>query len=682
MQAYQENISAKVNGVLTPILGVKVTVTNDSTGNPATLFSDNGVTQITGDIITDETGYFGFFAANGSYTVSFSSPQIRLAPRNIDLYDPLDDAPLTQSQAASPSGASRLGFGQRTVENKLGDVVSVKDKGVVSDGTTGVTAILFAALTALGSSSIEVLLPQGDYLLDSSLTIASNFKLVFQAGARLLIPNGVTLTLSNVEISAGRQQVFKCTGSGKVIGQVRNELIFPEWWGAIADGLHPNVGTDFSDRAAAAARNGSALQAALDFAGYQYSVSGNTGTVSLATGGYASGRELFVPLSTNVIGGGIGCAIFLYAATGNCLTLLNSNNSLVSDVFLAPLAGPTWNFSTGYGLYCKNTSTPCIRNVWSSGFGGGPTTGGTFYFESVIEGRIEGLVSDNSAGPAFTIRGVGQKTVLYGCLTANNVGACFDIQNGYDWELNGCIGKHGTSGTNAFYLNNCENINLIGCGGHALQKEGLVMTASVLNCTLLGFFVNDASMLTSGAYDAISISGTRNKLVAPKVTSNTPQYRYGINLGGGATDCTLIGHNVTAGTLGTVFDQQPIGVSTYHVHKKSTTDATPLGIWLKGINNNAGAYIKATVVGKQRGSTVEYASFEITAFAQTGSTSTTLTTPTVTAIKGNPSTTMAANLVLTTSAGNAGVVTLQVTGFATGNPVDWEAEVKVVTVTG
>lgn len=119
MQAYQENISAKVNGVLTPILGVKVTVTDDSTGNPATLFSDNGITQITSDIVTDETGYFGFRAANGSYTVSFSSPQIRLASRNIDLYDPLDDAPLTQSQAAASSGASKIGIGAETVENAL-----------------------------------------------------------------------------------------------------------------------------------------------------------------------------------------------------------------------------------------------------------------------------------------------------------------------------------------------------------------------------------------------------------------------------------------------------------------------------------------------------------------------------------------------------------------------------------
>ena len=119
MQAYQENISAKVSGVLSPVLGVQVTVTDTITGNPAALFSDNGVTPITQALVTDETGYFGFYAANGSYMLSFSSAQVKIAPRNIQLYDPADDSPLTQAQAAASSGASKIGIGTETVENAL-----------------------------------------------------------------------------------------------------------------------------------------------------------------------------------------------------------------------------------------------------------------------------------------------------------------------------------------------------------------------------------------------------------------------------------------------------------------------------------------------------------------------------------------------------------------------------------
>lgn len=119
MQAYQENISAKVSGVLSPVLGVEVTVTDTATGNPAALYSDNGVTPISQPLVTDETGYFGFYAANGDFKLTFASAQVRVEPRFVQLYDPDDDAPLTQQQAAASSGASKIGLGQGTVENAL-----------------------------------------------------------------------------------------------------------------------------------------------------------------------------------------------------------------------------------------------------------------------------------------------------------------------------------------------------------------------------------------------------------------------------------------------------------------------------------------------------------------------------------------------------------------------------------
>jgi lysophospholipase L1-like esterase len=156
MQAYQENISAKVSGVLSPVLGVKVTVVDTATGNPATLYSDNGVTGIQQPLVTDETGYFGFYAANGHYKVSFSSAQITLAPRVVQLYDPADDAPLTQSQAAAASGSSRIGYQpaggvSRSIENKLFETISIHDYGGRDDfSNAGGTdnAVALAKVTA------------------------------------------------------------------------------------------------------------------------------------------------------------------------------------------------------------------------------------------------------------------------------------------------------------------------------------------------------------------------------------------------------------------------------------------------------------------------------------------------------------------------------------------------------
>lgn len=183
MQAYQENISAKVSGVLSPILGVSVTVTDTATGLPATLYSDNGVTQIAQPLVTDETGYFGFYAANGSYTVKFSSPQIAVGTRVIELYDRDDDAPMTQAQAASPTGASGVGYGQRTVANKLDDVLSVKDFGAKGDGVTIDTLALRTAFAAGGN----IYVPPGTYLLDNTLiwTVSRDTRIVCAAGAIL-----------------------------------------------------------------------------------------------------------------------------------------------------------------------------------------------------------------------------------------------------------------------------------------------------------------------------------------------------------------------------------------------------------------------------------------------------------------------------------------------------------------
>jgi hypothetical protein len=208
MQAYQENISAKIGGVLSPVLGVQVTVTDKATGNPAALYSDNGVTAIKQPLVTDETGYFGFYAANGNYTVAFSSPQIALAPRVVQLYDPADDVPLTQAQAAAASGASKVGFRQaggtsRSVENKLGDTVSVKDFGAVGDGVADDTA----AMQAATNTGKTVFFPEGVYKMLGAVTYSGCVRWkgsgvlsrILNDDSILVVTNGAGSTVDNLD---------------------------------------------------------------------------------------------------------------------------------------------------------------------------------------------------------------------------------------------------------------------------------------------------------------------------------------------------------------------------------------------------------------------------------------------------------------------------------------------------
>lgn len=63
----------------------------------------------------------------------------------------------------------------RTSQEKLQDVVSIKDFGAVGNGTTNDTVAIQAAITSLGASGGTVVIPNGmRCLIDSSLTINAN----------------------------------------------------------------------------------------------------------------------------------------------------------------------------------------------------------------------------------------------------------------------------------------------------------------------------------------------------------------------------------------------------------------------------------------------------------------------------------------------------------------------------
>ena len=91
---------------------------------------------------------------------------------------------------AAGSGAS-----QRTVLDRLRDVVSVKDFGAVGDGVADDTAAIQAAVNA----SENVLVPAGDYLCNGIVTLASNTNLI-GAGRDVtrIIRNGTNLASQGV----------------------------------------------------------------------------------------------------------------------------------------------------------------------------------------------------------------------------------------------------------------------------------------------------------------------------------------------------------------------------------------------------------------------------------------------------------------------------------------------------
>lgn len=668
------------NGAGAPLVGGKVYTYDAGTNTPRTTYQDAaGTVPNTNPVILDARGEATIFW-DGSYKVI--------------LKDAADVTIWTVDGAASPEplgvlradlistvvgkGAYLIGWlldvagsVARTLFAKLKEIPSLLDFGAPSDGVASARSALNNACTnltaAYGDNSL--LISRGIYLIDADLTIPISSQLVFQRGAKLRISNGVTLTLNGVDIRAGRHQIFDCVGTGKVVGTVANDLIFPEWWGAIADGL----GADFATRTTQSARNTPALKASLVFAGYKYPTNGLAGTVGLTYGYYVYNDTLPIPLSTNLIGNGIGSALFYYAPTGNAVDMYLTNNSLVSDIFIAPLAGATWNFTTGIGLRVDNVSTPCVRNVWCSGFGQAD-----FYIKSSVEGRFYGLISDNTNGIAFDISGVGQGSIFENCVNAGSDSDVFYIHDGYDWTLIGCVAKSSTS-LKGFYLNACENINLIGCSTHSIKQHGFDLTASTLNCNLTNCTANDPG-ISGSAYNGFNISGTRNKLTGCKTTANTPTYGYGLSFGGGATDCTSVNGNYTPGVLGEILDAQPTGNNTYSIQKRTTTNAVPVNIWAKSFNNNSTTLLEATVVANQRGATAR-AVYRFWALAKTDGVSTAIIAGPTSIYSYESNAALDATFVLTTATANAGVVSLQITGLA-GLSIDWEATVQAMGVTG
>jgi hypothetical protein len=128
----------------------------------------------------------------------------------------------------------RYDSGQDRVDARLSKEIWVGDPNY---GTT-----IQAALTAIGSNEAILRVPAGTYSISSNLTVPSNVTLRVERNASLAIPTGVTLTI-NGGLEAGFYQIFACTGTGKVVfGRVhRTRELWPQWWGAKADGATDDI---------------------------------------------------------------------------------------------------------------------------------------------------------------------------------------------------------------------------------------------------------------------------------------------------------------------------------------------------------------------------------------------------------------------------------------------------------
>jgi hypothetical protein len=158
--------------------------------------------------------------SSSSYTTT-TIPDGSVTNAKVDAAAAIQSTKLSFTQAGSGAVA-------RTVQSKLRDVVSVKDFGAVGDGVTDDTAAIQSALSAYN----HVFFPQGNYRIATNTTLAAGKTLEILNGASFVVDSGRTLTIYSDLIASPSSQLFDGLGTTVGLGEV-----YPEWWGAVGDGV-------------------------------------------------------------------------------------------------------------------------------------------------------------------------------------------------------------------------------------------------------------------------------------------------------------------------------------------------------------------------------------------------------------------------------------------------------------
>lgn len=97
---------------------------------------------------------------------------------------------------------------------------------------TGIT--LQDAITACATTATTLHIGRGTYSINADLDVPATIELKPERGAVFAVADGKTLTI-NGNLSAGKYQIFSCTGTGKVVGSKFITTGYPEWFGCVAN---------------------------------------------------------------------------------------------------------------------------------------------------------------------------------------------------------------------------------------------------------------------------------------------------------------------------------------------------------------------------------------------------------------------------------------------------------------
>jgi parallel beta-helix repeat protein len=155
---------------------------------------------------------------------------------------PTDGA--TVNQFSGATGSAQIGYNEgdtgavtRTVQSKLQESISIKDFGAVCNGVANDTVAVQAAITAIGSNKVTLLIP-GPTLVTTALTFGSNTELLFNESGMIIGTAGTELIQSQQQIIAGIHPIFSNCYPRTTVSQT----VYPEWFGATRNGTTDDSG--------------------------------------------------------------------------------------------------------------------------------------------------------------------------------------------------------------------------------------------------------------------------------------------------------------------------------------------------------------------------------------------------------------------------------------------------------
>ena len=109
--------------------------------------------------------------------------------------------------------------------------------GAAGDGESNDTHFFIEALNTLGDSTATLDIAGGIFAVES-LVFPENVTLRFREGGQLKLSAGHTIEI-NGAIDARMQRIF--SGEGSIGGRIANLQVYPQWFGAIGDGVHDDA---------------------------------------------------------------------------------------------------------------------------------------------------------------------------------------------------------------------------------------------------------------------------------------------------------------------------------------------------------------------------------------------------------------------------------------------------------